>query len=233
MHYALVVMILIPLGILFMAIGSVGEILTIILIASGMTGAYILATYLIKGVAKIKLEDNQLEFEWIKKPPITTLENRVIKFKDIGSWKFREESQYTYFTISPKKANDMTIYRDSAWFDDKDDFASFLKHYKKLISDYNEEIDEAAINKVVPVSENTQIKSTTKTKIRDREEEFYSSWKSVVMYYVYIATSIFGTIALIINWKEFQGSQIVLIASGIGGCIFLINMHHKKRNKNV
>jgi hypothetical protein len=40
----------------------------------------------------------------------------------------------------------MTIYRDATWFDDKDDFANFLKHYKKVINNYNEGIDERANN---------------------------------------------------------------------------------------
>jgi hypothetical protein len=96
-------MIPIPLSILLMAIGSVGEVIPTILVASGIIGAYILASHLIKGVAKIKLEDNPFEFEWVKKSPITTLENRIIQFKNIGSWRFREEHQSTYFTISPKK----------------------------------------------------------------------------------------------------------------------------------
>ena len=205
---------------------NLNEILDLILLSLIGIGCYLLASFMTKGKAEIKLSDNEIEFLWLKRPIITTQTNQIIKITDIDSWKYRQERYYNYFIIHSKKSENMILYRDSTWDDEKDDFGSFLKKFKTLIDNHNNGVFSTGESEVT----NLKINSS-KAKIIDEEDEFYKSRFSSFLFYLYILTIIFGVVGLIIKWDSLSISQTFFIISGILSCFFLINRHKRMKNK--
>lgn len=205
---------------------NLNEILDLILLSLIGIGCYLLASFMTKGKAEIKLSDNEIEFLWLKRPIITTQTNQIIKITDIDSWKYRQERYYNYFIIRSKKSENMILYRDSTWNDEKDDFGSFLKNFATVIDNYNNgifSIDESRMT-------NPEI-IASKTIIIDEEKVFYKTGGATFLLYVYVLAIIFGTVSLITKWDSFSLTQLSIIISSISGCLYLIIRHIRMKNK--
>jgi hypothetical protein len=208
------------------------EILTIIFFSVFGIGSFILASYLSKGKVKITLSEEQIEFEWLKKPFFTPQANRTIKFKNILSWRFRKEPHYKYFIIDINKSEDLTLYRDSIWDNNKDDFGAFMADFKSKVKDYNDKIlTTNEQNEKTTEFNHKERPKDSKTLIIDREKKFNKSVGATLLFYIYFLTIIFGLIGLVVKWKDLTGAQPLIIISGLFGCMFLIGQHLKKKKK--
>lgn len=188
-------------------------------------GYYSLTSFMAKGTAEVKLSNNEIEFLWLKRPIITTQSNQTIKFADIDSWIYRQEYYYNYFIIRSKKSENMILYRDSTWNDEKDDFGSFLKNFATVIDNYNNgifSIDESRITNPEIIASKTII---------DEEKVFYKTGGVTFLQYVYVLAIIFGTVSLITKWDSFSLTQLSIIISSISGCLYLIIRHIRMKNK--
>lgn len=227
-QYLLFFIPLIPIAYVFRTyINNINEIITWTLLPGFCISSYFLSSYLSKGKVKITLSENQLEFEWLKKPILTPQSNRTIDFKNIVSWKYRKEPHYDYFIIDIKKSEDLTLYRDSVWKNNRDDFGAFMAAFKSKVKDYNE-------NVILRENQESNHKATTndpRSLIIDREKKFHQSGWATFFFYVYILTLVFGVIGLVIKWDNLTGAQPLLIVSGLFGCMFLIGQHLKKKKE--
>jgi hypothetical protein len=192
---------------------------------------YYLVGKLTSGKAVIHLTSTELKFDWIKKPIITFQESVSIDFDSISGWKYRKEHQYDYFKIYTINNEELLFY-PKLGFNKKDDFTSFLAAFEAKIEDYNDK--EVSVKKeeyldirISPAKKTTRISP----RIVDKEKEFYNSGLSTFLYYVYILTFILCSIGLVTKWNKLDGSQPLLIISGLFGCLFLINQHRQKRKK--
>lgn len=202
------------------------EILILIFFCLIGVGCYLIASFMAKGIAEVNLSNNQIEFTWLKRPIITTQSNQTIKVEDIDTWRFRKEYYYNYFIIHSKKSDNMILYRDSTWDDEKDDFASFLREFKLLIDNYNNGVFSREELDVIDPKMNS-----SNAEITNDESEFYKSRGSSFLFYFYILAIIMGIVGLITKWDQLSVSQNLLIISGILGCIFLINRHIRFKKK--
>jgi hypothetical protein len=209
----------------FLPIAELPYIISMLLMMSiGAIGLWIGAK-LTKGIAKIQLNDDTFEIIWLKRASFSTLKDTSLKLENLNGWKYRKENGYNYFILYNTKEQQLIFYRDDLWNPDKDDFGKFLIDFEKTIQEYNKQ-------EKIKTKESSENDKVSKPKlIIDKEASFQNSSLGRLVFYVYIATLIFGIYALITKWEELDYRRIFIIGL-LGACIGFILDHLNKRKKN-
>src|SRR5690606_14087842 len=98
----------------------------------------------------------------------------------------------------------------------------FLKAFRNKVSQQNNQVR----TKTHQSSENSDIQ--TPKLIIDKEASFHNSAMGRLVFYVYVATLIFGIYSLITKWEELDYRRVFVIGL-LAGCVGLIIDHLNKR----
>lgn len=166
-----------------------------------------------KGIVELSLTEEKILFRWVSKPFFARQEDRIIQLEEVIGWRFRREYQYNYFSIQiAGPEENLVLYRAGVWNDAKDDFATFLKEFRKYIEAYNK--------KQISVSESASSASEPRI-IKDKERDFQNSNLAKLLSYIYVVAVLAGVLYIIMEWNSVSGARLGIIVSGIIGCMVL------------
>jgi len=110
--------------------------------SSSILFIYLLASKLTSGILEINLNEDNMTINWLKKPLISRHKKSPIHYSDILSWELVKETKYDYFSISLKNGEHIMFFPRLTFLKRKDDLNLFLIKFKKVISKFNDDLDE-------------------------------------------------------------------------------------------
>jgi len=135
----------VPITLLFLRFGIVGQIVIgIYLIIGTMLAFFILPRYVAKALLLISSDSEGFQFDWIKpylgcKPKPT----QYVRLDELKSYKY--ESSYNFSTLKLRLKSGSSIQLHRWHNDSNDDFDKFMTHFKRTIESYNKKKSTTAV----------------------------------------------------------------------------------------
>lgn len=180
--------------------------------------AIILQRFISIAVIELSIFDSEISIKWIKQFIFHNRKESTVRFSEIESWKYQEDSNFDLFKLTLKDGRDITLWHFT--FTRKDDFKRLVEEFPIYINKYN--------SKKVPEN-HAQEQIAEKHKIEKIKTIFEKSYAPFIAAFAVLL--LVATVFIFVTRPQGKPNPPYGLLGAASGGLFFIAQYLKHRNK--